>query len=61
MRTGQQQGLEANDRYKMQWGLYASHLLKAKKHKNQSKPDKLTVLWKKFALKFQIYLGKTLR
>lgn len=31
MHTGLQLGLEANDRYKMLWDLYASHLLKAKK------------------------------
>lgn len=33
MHTGQQRGLEANDRYKMLWDLYVSHLLKAKKQK----------------------------
>lgn len=33
MHTGQQRGLEANDRYKMLQDLYVSHLLKAKKQK----------------------------
>lgn len=37
MHTGQQRGLEVNDRYKMLQDWYVSHLLKAKKtEKDQS-------------------------
>lgn len=64
MHTGQQRGLEANDRYKMLWDLYVSHLLKAKKQKKDQRMSIIkqvlgsTVLFKKFTSKFQIYLGE---